>query len=132
MNDNTNAYLCKQLQAALDDAPGGEKAWVPLRRSLVQACIDELHAAGAAVALMDELRALLERAKWTGSKPMQADVPDSGGAVDREHWHELPFEARTDLIRRAVNGKPVGWLPSRRAWARHYPAAFYGNGEVHE
>ena len=35
MSDNPCVYLCAQLQAALSDSPGGEKAWVPLRRSTV-------------------------------------------------------------------------------------------------
>ena len=47
MPDNPYSYLCAQLSAALSDSPGGEKAWVPLRRGLVLACAEQLQNAAA-------------------------------------------------------------------------------------
>ena len=47
MSDNPCVYLCAQLSAALSDSPGGEKAWVPLRRGLVLACAEQLQNAAA-------------------------------------------------------------------------------------
>ena len=46
MSDNPCIYLCAQLSAALSDSPGGEKAWVPLRRSTVLACVEQNGIAG--------------------------------------------------------------------------------------
>ena len=126
MTDSTHAYLCNQLQAALSDAPGGEKAWVPLRRSTVLACIDALEGASSAVALMDELRSLLNRAQWgaqTEQEPRQQDASAPACARDRDEWNALPLTLRTDLIRRAMEGERIGWLPDPRTWARHYPDA---------
>ena len=56
MSDNNYHYLCANLKAAIDDAPGGEKAWVPLRRSLALACLEQLQADAATRDLLSELR----------------------------------------------------------------------------
>lgn len=135
MTDSTHAYLCNQLRAALSDAPGGEKAWVPLRRSTVLACIDALEGASSAVALMDELRSLLNRAQWGAQaepEPRQEDASERPFARNRDEWNVLPLTLRTDLIRRAMEGERIGWLPDPRTWARHYPdAQAQANGAAH-
>lgn len=135
MSDATHAYLCNQLHAALSDSPGGEKAWVPLRRSTVLACIEALEDASSAVVLMDELRALLNRAQWGAesaqdSSPQDTQLPPFtvgpplSGAADRDEWNTLTPNQRVVLIRYALDGERIGWLPDPRTWARHYPAAF--------
>ena len=128
MSDNAYNYCCTQLQAALDDAPGGEKSWVPLRRSLVQACLNNLRAAGESVALMDELRSLLEQAQWKAHTVARLEVP-----IREETWGSLDRNGRIEAIRSAVQtGVCPDWLPDRRAWRRHYPEAFASNGGTHE
>ena len=52
-------YLCDQLRAALSDSPGGEKAWVPLRRSLVVACVEYMQRANATDDLLQWLQAYM-------------------------------------------------------------------------
>lgn len=56
MSDNPCIYLCAQLSAALSDSPGGEKAWVPLRRGLVLACAEQLQNAAATDDLLQWLQ----------------------------------------------------------------------------
>lgn len=56
MSDNPCIYLCAQLSAALSDSPGGEKAWVPLRRSTVLACVEQLQNAAATDDLLQWLQ----------------------------------------------------------------------------
>jgi hypothetical protein len=56
MSDNSCIYLCAQLRAALSDSPGGEKAWVPLRRGLVLACVEQLQNAAATDDLLQWLQ----------------------------------------------------------------------------
>ena len=56
MPDNPYSYLCAQLSAALSDSPGGEKAWVPLRRGLVLACAEQLQNAAATDDLLQWLQ----------------------------------------------------------------------------
>jgi len=55
VSDNAYTYLCTQLRAALSDPPGGEKAWVPLRRGLVVACVEHMQQAVAADDLLQWL-----------------------------------------------------------------------------
>lgn len=128
MTDAYN-YCCTQLRAALDESPGGEKAWVPLRRSLVQACIDNLILAGDAVALMGELRALLDRALITPDALAQAEAV----RVD-DIWASLSRAERVEEIRKArETGDCPAYLPAKRTWMRHYPEAFARpNGGTHE
>lgn len=142
MTDSTHAYLCNQLQAALSDAPGGEKAWVPLRRSTVLACIDALEGASSAVALMDELRTLLNRAQWIAEpacdcaacKELESVVslresPEpliNGENYDEPStWQTMNRQQRVECIQTAMkhNEKPA-WMPDKRTWRRHYPEAF--------
>ena len=59
MTDNPYPYLCAQLQSALSDSPGGEKAWVPLRRGLVQACAEAMRDATTADDLLQWLEAYM-------------------------------------------------------------------------
>ena len=59
MSDNPCIYLCAQLSAALSDSPGGEKAWVPLRRGLVQACVEAMRDATTADDLLQWLEAYM-------------------------------------------------------------------------
>lgn len=42
--------VARQLRLAMDDAPGGEKAWVPIRRSLAAFILEHLEHAEFAVA----------------------------------------------------------------------------------
>ena len=60
MSDNPCIYLCAQLSAALSDSPGGEKAWVPLRRSTVLACVEQLQNAAATDDLLGWLEAYMQ------------------------------------------------------------------------
>ena len=60
MSDNPCIYLCAQLSAALSDSPGGEKAWVPLRRGLVLACAEQLQNAAATDDLLGWLEAYMQ------------------------------------------------------------------------
>lgn len=59
MSDNPYSYLCAQLRAALSDSPGGEKAWVPLRRGLVAACAEQLQNAVATDDLLQWVQAYM-------------------------------------------------------------------------
>lgn len=156
MTDSTHAYLCSQLQAALSDAPGGEKAWVPLRRSTVLACIEALEGASTAVALMDELRSLLNRAQWgaqaepTDTNETTCDcaacreleqtvslreLPESA-SVDNQAtagneistWRTMDRQQRIECIQVALkHGERPAWMPDKRTWQRHYPEAFTVN-----
>lgn len=120
MSDNAYNYCCTQLQAALSDAPGGEKAWVPLRRSLVQTCLNNLSAAGAAIALMDELSVLLDQARVVANMATGMVVPPRD-----ETWNELDRNGRVEAIRRAhETGIVPPYLPAPNTWRRHYPEAF--------
>ena len=60
MSDNPYLYFRAQLLHALSDAPGGEKAWVPLRRGLVAALADVLQDAAAADDLLVWLEAYMQ------------------------------------------------------------------------
>ena len=59
MSATAYAYLCNQLRAALSDSPGGEKAWVPLRRGLVAACAEQLQNAVATDDLLQWLQSYM-------------------------------------------------------------------------
>ncbi len=161
MTDAYN-YCCTQLRAALSDAPGGEKAWVPLRRSTVLACIEALEGAGTAVALMDELRGLLNRARWGAqaettdtneatcdcaacreleqtvslrelTEPDNADNQATAGN-EPTIWLAMDRQQRIECIQVALkHGERPAWMLDKRTWMRHYPEAFARpNGGTHE
>ena len=60
MSDNPYPYFRAQLLHALSDAPGGEKAWVPLRRGLVVALADVLRDATTEDDLLGWLEAYMQ------------------------------------------------------------------------
>ena len=60
MSDNPYLYFRAQLLHALSDAPGGEKAWVPLRRGLVVALADVLRDATTEDDLLGWLEAYMQ------------------------------------------------------------------------
>lgn len=60
MSDNPYPYFRVQLLHALNDAPGGEKAWVPLRRGLVAALAAALQDATTADDLLGWLEAYMQ------------------------------------------------------------------------
>ena len=60
MSDNPYPYFRVQLLHALSDAPGGEKAWVPLRRGLVVALADVLRDATTEDDLLGWLEAYMQ------------------------------------------------------------------------
>ena len=79
MSDNNYQYLCANLKAAIDDAPGGEKAWVPLRRSLALACLEQLQADAATRDLLSELRHAVN-----SILPVQNENEHTNGAARHE------------------------------------------------
>ena len=131
-------YLSIQLRAALDDAPGGEKAWVPIRRSLAVAIAEHLEATVSAGDQMEYARRVLRGLLETdfmpdvlrGAEPAAATEPRAVGN-ETEVWLQMDHEQRVEEIRHAVTtGEVPPYLPDKRVWRRWYPEAFAVNGEA--
>ena len=90
------AYLLKQLQNALDDSPGGEKAWVPLRRSLVIACKVALLRADYIEETVVSLAKMIE----TGATLVKNGVPVPAGTtvpIEMVYDSPQPFDHTTPI-----------------------------------
>lgn len=85
-------YLARQLRLAMDDAPGGEKAWVPIRRSLAAAILAHLEQAEFVVAQAEPTRNML-RNVVEALKPVIAAVePELINLLDVPHTTESPCD----------------------------------------
>lgn len=109
MPDNPYRYLCAQLSAALDDAPGGGKAWVPLRRSLAQACLEYLQLAAGSHDLLCELRPALDRI--LPAQPEQAQDAGANAKQPVAVWRYPPGERVSRLMLhspKSIRQSPAG------------------------
>lgn len=138
------AYMAAQVSKVLDDAPGGEKAWVPMRRALVVAILEHLqYAEGIELRIITargvidnllrpaDVAAVLDtnllepepavaESKTTELEPVQVSPPS------REWWIGLSRAEKVATIRKAwAAGERLPGMPDRRTWKRHYPEAFY-------
>lgn len=130
---NAYLYLSEKLDAALADAPGGEKAWVPVRRGLALAVRDHLRQAAQMYLLLAELRAALGCIVGAQEEDTAQAVPAVHAVlevdIEQSAWESTPRPERVELIRRALkNGAAHQRLPDRKTWKRHYPEAF-ANGQ---
>ena len=125
-------YLITQLEGALSDSPGGEKAWVPIRRCLVTAILEQLQQAEANESYATQMQNVFDRMKIieqsapkaaTENKPQQTVEPQT--FYGRGLWDRLDRTQRIEAIRLALltGNRPKG-MPDRRVWKRHYPEAF--------
>ena len=138
INPESYNYLARQLRLALDDAPGGEKAWVPLRRSLAVAILEHLENGEFLQVRLAWGRAMMVNLLDENPKPALPDIaqnesaqPSAAAKPIPSPWQGMDRQERIAAIRAArYAGASFSWLPDKRTWRRHYPEAFAQNGEV--
>ena len=135
-------YVARQLRVAVEDAPGGEKAWVPIRRSLAVTILEHLEDAAWVQTRLAWGRAMMTNLLDPTFRP-QPPAPQDDVAYDvvgdacafkaldePTPWKDMNRQLRIRAIQDALTfGETPEWMPDKRTWRRHYPEAFTTNGE---